>query len=153
MIFWDRKSKKSNFFNFFIKKSCNFISNLNDHCSHLSFEVTCIMSVQLKKLQIAEFLSELFFAWTLTGCASFIIFKKKSNLLADFHVMNLKVHPTGTRQFVLQVGYIFHSFYLFFQAYLLTYPFIKRVRVHQTLEAQFLIWNQKPVLLIIFDQR
>ena len=55
MILWDRKSKKSNFFNFFIKKSCNFISSLNDDCSQLSFEVYNVCVAQ--KLQISEFLA------------------------------------------------------------------------------------------------
>ena len=45
------KTKKSNFFNFFIKTS-NFISNLNDDCSQLFFEVYNVA----QKLQISEFL-------------------------------------------------------------------------------------------------
>ena len=54
MIFWDRKSQNRFFFNFFITKSCNFISNLNNDCSQLSFEVYNVYVAQ--KLQISEFL-------------------------------------------------------------------------------------------------
>ena len=50
------------FFNFFTTKSPNFISNLNDDCSQLSFEVYNVCVAQ--KLQISEFLID-FFAWTL----------------------------------------------------------------------------------------
>ena len=56
------------FFNFFITNSPNFISNLNDDCSQLSFEVYNVCVAQ--KLQISEFLIELFFAWTLATSAT-----------------------------------------------------------------------------------
>ena len=42
------------FFNFFITKSPDFISNLNDNCSQLSFEVYNVCVAQ--KLRISEFL-------------------------------------------------------------------------------------------------
>jgi hypothetical protein len=58
MIFWDRKSQNHFFFNFFITKSPNFISNLNDDCSQLSFEVYNVCVAQ--KLRISEFLIEFF---------------------------------------------------------------------------------------------
>ena len=54
MIFWDRKSKNRFFFKFFITKSPDFISNLNDNCSQLSFEVYNVCVAQ--KLRISEFL-------------------------------------------------------------------------------------------------
>ena len=60
MVFWDRKSQNHFFFNFFITKSPNFISNLNDDCSQLSFEVYNVFVPQ--KLWISEFLMEFFFA-------------------------------------------------------------------------------------------
>jgi hypothetical protein len=67
MIFWDQKSKQSNFFNFFIKKSCNFISSLNDDCSQLSFEVYNVCVAQ--KMQISEFFIDFFLPgpWPLWG--------------------------------------------------------------------------------------
>jgi hypothetical protein len=52
MIFWDRKSQNRFVFNFFITKSPNFISNLNDDCSQLSFEVYYVFVAQ--KLKILE---------------------------------------------------------------------------------------------------
>ena len=58
MIFWDRKSQNRFFFNFFITKSPNFISNVNDDCSQLSFEVYNVCVAQ--KLRISEFLIEFF---------------------------------------------------------------------------------------------
>ena len=58
MIFWDRKSKNRFFFKFFITKSPDFISNLNDNCSQLSFEVYNVFVAQ--KLPISEFLIEFF---------------------------------------------------------------------------------------------
>ena len=58
MIFWDRKSQNRFFFNFFITKSSNFISNLNDYCSQLSFEVYNVCVAQ--KLQVSEFLIKFF---------------------------------------------------------------------------------------------
>ena len=58
MIFWDQKSQNQIFFNFFIKKFSNFISNLNDNCSQLSFEVYNVFVAQ--KLPISEFLIEFF---------------------------------------------------------------------------------------------
>ena len=54
MIFWDRKSQNRFFFKFFITKSPDFISNLNDNCSQLSFEVYNVCVAQ--KLRISEFL-------------------------------------------------------------------------------------------------
>ena len=57
-IFWDWKSQNQFFFNFFITKSPNFISNLNDDCSQLSFEVYNICVAQ--KLRILEFLIKFF---------------------------------------------------------------------------------------------
>jgi hypothetical protein len=58
MIFWDRKPQNRFFFNFFITKSSNFISNLNDDCSQLSFEVYNVCVAQ--KLQISEFFIDFF---------------------------------------------------------------------------------------------
>ena len=66
--FLDRKSQNRFFFNFFITKSSNFISNLNEDCSQLSFEVYNVCVAQ--KLQISEFLIELFFACTLATSAT-----------------------------------------------------------------------------------
>ena len=68
MIFWDRKSQNRFFFNFFISKSPNFISNLNEDCSQLSFEVYNVCVAQ--NLRISEFLIEFFFAWTLATSAT-----------------------------------------------------------------------------------
>ena len=67
MIFWDRKPQNRFFFNFFITKSSNFISNLNDDCFQLSFEVYNVCVAQ--KLQISEFLIKLFLPgpWPLWG--------------------------------------------------------------------------------------
>ena len=56
------------FFNFFISKSPNFISNLNEDCSQLSFEVYNVCVAQ--NLRISEFLIEFFFAWTLATSAT-----------------------------------------------------------------------------------
>ena len=67
--FLGSKITKSIFFNFFTTKSPNFISNLNDDCSQLSFEVYNICVA--KKLWILEFLIEFFFAWTLATSATF----------------------------------------------------------------------------------
>ena len=58
MIFWDRKSQNQFFFNFFITKSPNFISNINNNFSQLSFEVYNICVAQ--KLRISEFLNDFF---------------------------------------------------------------------------------------------
>ena len=58
MIFLDRKSQNPFFFNFFITKSSNFISNLNEDCSQLSFEVYNVCVAQ--KLRISEFLIDFF---------------------------------------------------------------------------------------------
>jgi hypothetical protein len=60
--FLGSKIAKSIFFNFFIAKSTNFISNLNDDCSQLSFEVHYVFVAQ--KLRISEFLIGFLFAWT-----------------------------------------------------------------------------------------
>ena len=54
LIFWDRKSRNQLFFNFFSTKVSDFISNLNDNCSQLSFEVYNVCVAQ--KLRISEFL-------------------------------------------------------------------------------------------------
>ena len=53
--FWDRKSRNRFFFNFY---SQNFVSNLNDDCYQLSFEVYNVFVAQ--KLPISEFLIEFF---------------------------------------------------------------------------------------------
>jgi hypothetical protein len=58
LIFWDRKSRNRLFFNFFSTKVSDFISNLNDNCSQLSFEVYNVFVAQ--KLPISEFLIEFF---------------------------------------------------------------------------------------------
>ena len=58
MNFWDRKSQNFFFFKFFITKSPDFISNLNDNCSQLSFEVCKVFVAQ--KLPISEFLINFF---------------------------------------------------------------------------------------------
>jgi hypothetical protein len=65
MNFWDRNQF---FFNFLITKSSNLISNLNENCSQLSFEVYNVCVAQ--KLQISEFWSNFFFAWTLATSAT-----------------------------------------------------------------------------------
>merc|ERR1712051_702557 len=67
--FLGSKITKSIFFNIFKTKSLNFISNLNDDCSQLSFEVYNICVAQ--KLWILEFLIEIFLAWTLATSATF----------------------------------------------------------------------------------
>ena len=54
MIFWDRKSQNIFFFNFFITKLSYFVSNLNEDCFQLSFEVHNVCVAQ--KLRISEFL-------------------------------------------------------------------------------------------------
>ena len=51
--FLGSKITKLIFFNFLITKSSNFISNLNEDCSQLSFEVYNVCVAQ--KLQISEF--------------------------------------------------------------------------------------------------
>jgi len=56
------------FFNFFITKFPNFISNLNEDCFQLSFEVYNVCVAQ--KLRISEFLIEFFSAWTLATSAT-----------------------------------------------------------------------------------
>ena len=56
--FLGSKITKSIFFNFFIAKFSNFISNLNDYCSQLSFEVYNVFVA--KKLRISEFFIEFF---------------------------------------------------------------------------------------------
>ena len=68
LIFWDRKSRNRLFFNFFSTKVSDFISNLNDNCSQLSFQVYNVFVAQ--KLPISEFLIEFFFAWTLATSAA-----------------------------------------------------------------------------------
>ena len=57
--FLGSKITKSNFFQLFHNKILFFISNLNDDCSQLSFEVYNICVAQ--KLQILEIFIELFF--------------------------------------------------------------------------------------------
>ena len=69
MIFSDRKSQNQFFFQLFYNKVPYFISNLNDDCSQLSFEVYNICVAQ--KLRILEFLINFFFAWTLATSATF----------------------------------------------------------------------------------
>ena len=60
MNVWDRKSQnRFFFFNFLITKSSNFISNLNEDCSQLFFEVYNVCVAQ--KLQISEFFDGTFF--------------------------------------------------------------------------------------------
>jgi hypothetical protein len=49
---------KSTFFNFFSTKVSDFVSNLNDDCSQLSFEVYNVFVA--KKLRISEFLIDFF---------------------------------------------------------------------------------------------
>ena len=66
--FLGSKITKSIFFNFLITKSSNFISNLNENCSQLSFEVYNVCVAQ--NLRISEFLIEFFFAWTLATSAT-----------------------------------------------------------------------------------
>ena len=58
----------SNHFFYFSPKSSSFISNLNDDCSQLSFEVYNVCVAQ--NLRISEFLIEFFFAWTLATSAT-----------------------------------------------------------------------------------
>ena len=58
LIFWDRKSRNWLFFNFFRTKVSNFVSNLNDDCSQLSFEV--IMFLYLKNCRFQDFWSIFF---------------------------------------------------------------------------------------------
>ena len=67
-IFWDRKSQNQLFFNFFSTKVSDFVSNPNDDCSQLSFEVYNVFVAQ--KLPISQFLIKLFFAWTLATLAT-----------------------------------------------------------------------------------
>ena len=59
---------KSTFFNFFSTKVFDFVSNLNDDCSQLSFEVYNVFVAQ--KLRISEFLIELFFRLDLATSAT-----------------------------------------------------------------------------------
>ena len=61
--FLGSKITKSIFFNFLIIKSPNFISNLNDDCSQLSFQVYNVFVPQ--KFRISEFLIDFFFTWNL----------------------------------------------------------------------------------------
>ena len=51
------------FFNFFSTKVSNFVSNLIDNCSQLSFDVYNIFVAQ--KLPILSFFDQFFFIWTL----------------------------------------------------------------------------------------
>ena len=53
---------------FFITKSHNFMSNLNDDCPQLSFEVYNLCVAQ--KLRISEFFIDFSFAWTLATSAN-----------------------------------------------------------------------------------
>ena len=62
MIFWDQKSQNQLFFNFFISKSSNFISNMNDDFYEASFEVYYISVRQ--KLVILGFSHKIFFILT-----------------------------------------------------------------------------------------
>ena len=63
IVYFNERVITCNIYVIFITKYSNFISNLNDDCSQLSFEVYNVCVAQ--KLQISEFLIELFFAWTL----------------------------------------------------------------------------------------
>ena len=61
--FFGIENHKIEFFSiFFTTKSPNFISNLNNDCSQLSFEVYNVFVAP--KLRISEILIEIFFAWT-----------------------------------------------------------------------------------------
>ena len=62
-IFWDRKTRNWLLFIFFQTKVCNFVSNINEYCSQLSFEVYNIFVAQ--KLKILENSKHFFHAWTL----------------------------------------------------------------------------------------
>ena len=62
MIFWDRKSQNRFFFNYFITKSSNFISNINDDFDEASFEVYYVSVSQ--KLVILGFSPQIFFILT-----------------------------------------------------------------------------------------
>ena len=62
-IFWDRKTRNWLFFIFFKTKVCNFVSNINDYYSQLSFEVYYVFVAQ--KLKILENVKHFFLAWTL----------------------------------------------------------------------------------------
>ena len=92
MIFWDRKSKKSHFFNFFIKKSCNFISSLNDDYSQLSFEVYNVCVAQ--KLQISEFLIEFFLPgpWPLRQPPKALLLTSATSIGCPILAKNLGFH-------------------------------------------------------------
>ena len=61
-IFWDQKSQNRFFSNFFITKSSNFISNMNDDFYEASFEVYYIFVRQ--KLAILGFSPKIFFILT-----------------------------------------------------------------------------------------
>jgi hypothetical protein len=60
MIFWDQKSQNGFFFNFFITKVSDFVSNLNDNFSEASFEVYYLSVSQ--KLVMSGF-SPIFFSF------------------------------------------------------------------------------------------
>ena len=62
-IFWDRKTRNWLFFIFFQTKVCNFVSNINEDCSQLSFEVYNVFVAQ--KLKILENAKHFFHIWTL----------------------------------------------------------------------------------------
>jgi hypothetical protein len=62
MIFWDRKSQNWFFFNFFITKVSDFVSNLNDNFSEASFEVYYLSVSQ--KLVMSGFSPIFFFILT-----------------------------------------------------------------------------------------
>ena len=67
--FLGSKIAKSIFFNFFFTKSPNFISNLNDDCSQLSFEVHYVFVAS--KLKILAFQDRFFYALTSATLATF----------------------------------------------------------------------------------
>ena len=67
-IFWDRKTRNWLLFIFFQTKVCNFVSNINEDCSQLSFEVYNIFVAQ--KLKILENSKHFFHAWTLATLAT-----------------------------------------------------------------------------------
>ena len=66
--FLGSKITKSIFFNFFITKSCNFISNLNEDCSQLSVEVYYVFVAP--KLKTLAFYDRFFYTWTLATLAT-----------------------------------------------------------------------------------
>ena len=62
------KNSELTFFHFFQTKVCNFVSNINEDCSQLSFEVYNIFVAQ--KLKILENSKHFFHVWTLATLAT-----------------------------------------------------------------------------------